>query len=108
MNNEFISDSTTKKMAAFVKEKYQSLYAGVHWSKAPVLETVCFHQAEIVLNCVHVPSEAWKMNFAFLEAIKKMKFDFVEEFQVEAWENMLLDLPLSKVDELHRIEELIK
>ena len=108
MNNEFISDSTTKKMAAFVKEKYQSLYAGVHWSKAPVLETVCFNQAEIILNCVHVPSDAYKMNFAFLEAIKKMKFDFIEEFQVEAWENMLLDLPLSKVDELHRIEELIK
>ena len=108
MNNEFISDSTTKKMAAFVKEKYQSLYAGVHWSKAPVFETVCFNQAEIILNCVHVPSDAYKMNFAFLEAIKIMKFDFVEEFQVEAWENMLLDLPLSKVDELHRIEQIIK
>jgi len=35
-----------------------------------------------------------------------MGFDFLEEFQVEAWESMLLDLPLSKVDQLLTVEEI--
>ena len=103
---DFISDDTTKKMASYVKAKYQELYSNVHWSKAPILETVCYHEAKNILNCIHVPSDAFKMNKAFLEAIILMGFDFLEEFQVEAWESMLLDLPLSKVDQLLTVEEI--
>jgi len=104
---QFISNEVTKAMAQTVQAKYNKLYKNVHWSKAPVLETVCFHEAQNILNCVNLPKDAYKMNVGFLEAIKLMRFDFMEEFEVESWENMLLDLPLSEVDQLHTIDYLI-
>jgi len=107
VSTQFISNETTKQMASFVKSKYNELYKGVHWSKAPVFETICFQEAENILNCVNVPSDAHKMNMGFLEAIKIMGFDFNDEFQIEEWENMLLDLPFENVDELFTIEQII-
>ena len=94
-------------MCAFVKSKYNELYAGVHWSKAPVLETVCFHEARNILNCVRIPEDAHKLNMCFLEAIKLMGFDFYDEFQIEAWEQMLLDMPLDKVDTLFTTQQIL-
>ena len=107
ISNEFISAATTKKLAGFVKTKYNELYSNIHWSNAPVLETVCFQEATNILNNVHISSDAHKMNKGFLEAIKLMGFDFLEEFQVQAWEEMILDLPLSEVEKLHSIDFLI-
>ena len=106
VSEAFISNHTTKRLASFVIEVYKQNYKGIHWSKCPVLETTCYNQAQDLLSVINIPSDAYKMNLGFLEAIKRMNFDFIQEFQVEEWEQQLLDLPFSYVDRMFSIDYL--
>ena len=105
ISNQFISDKTTKGLARLVKDRFDDIYMG-RYRNAPELQQIAFHQAEIVLSCIHVPSEAWKMNLIFLEAIQDMGFDFIQEFYVEEFEKQLKDLPILTIKEMFQIEDL--
>ena len=105
ISNQFISEKTTRSLARLVKNRFDDLYMG-RYRNAPELQQVAFHQAEIVLSFIHIPSDAWKMNLIFLEAIQDMKFNFLEEFEVEEYEKQLLDLPILKVKEMFQFDEL--
>ena len=105
ISNQFISEKTTRSLARLVKNRFDDLYMG-RYRNAPELQQVAFHQAEIVLSFIHIPSDAWKMNLIFLEAIQDMKFNFLEEFEVEEYEKQLLDLPILKIKEMFQFDEL--
>jgi hypothetical protein len=105
ISNEFISDKTTRSLARLVKDRFDDIYMG-RYRNAPELQQTAYHQAEIVLSFINIPSDSWKMNLIFLEAIQDMGFNFLEEFEVEEYEKQLLDLPILKVKEMFQFDDL--
>ncbi len=105
ISNQFISEATTKALARLVKDRFDDIYMG-RYRNAPELQQVAYHQANYCLSYIHLPSDSWKMNLIFLEAIQDMGPNFLEEFEVEAFEKQLLDLPILKVQEMFQLEDL--
>ena len=98
-NLDFISDKTTKKLTAIVKDEFLRLYAGVNWQDTPFFETICFNQVDTILNVIYVPKDCYKMNYCFLQAIENMG-----NYDVKELKEQLYRLPISKVEELYKEE----